>query len=378
LVALIGVMAYNQSVFGNPLRIYDWRELLLGPSLIGPMIVRLAGLFYDNAFGLFVAAPIWAIIIPGAIMFWRRQRNQALNLCLLAGPYILLVTSRTEWYAGWSPPFRYLVALLPFFALLAGVTFTVRKGTGARLLLAPLALSSALAGALWTAMPGWTYNFAHGTSYWVDQWTRLSGVDWMRFLPSAVRPSAPAVVAPILLTILIGLIWFGLGGAANVWRSSLLGVGVALLVVVFVTAVVRRLPTTHIEAESAIAIKTGGHPEPRRWTNNRTRFREGWTLRHGERLTVPVQPAGRRLQLQLALRLFRNRNEDLIMSVFADQRKIGGLRLHRSDQWLLETIGPIDWSGAESLSLEVGPPLTTGLEGVVNGVAIDFLDFSWD
>ncbi len=382
LVALAGVLLYNQRTFGNALRIHNWYELNPLRQEMGTILFRLAGLLYDPAFGLIAFAPIWAVAIPGAWLLFRRQGNIAIDLFVLAAPYTLLVASRSEWYGGWSPPFRYTVIVLPFVAIAAGQALELRHTRGARTLLAPLLVSSAAAGALWTAMPGWTYNFANGTAYWVDQWTRLTGIDWMRLLPSATRPSTASWMVPLFTSIALVLIWVGptrsLRQRVDGRAAGAFGLGAAVLISIAGIAVIRSLPTRHIEGESVAATKTGGHPEPRKWALDRTLHREGWTLRHGERWTTPVKPDGDTLTLRLALRLFRNRQEDLDLVVFADQRPIGKLRLSRSDEWVTETIGPVDWGDARELTIEVSPPLNQGEPGVVNGVALDFARFQWD
>jgi hypothetical protein len=80
----------------------------------------MSGFFFDSAFGLFAAAPIWMLLVPAVgILLWRRHAL-ARHLLVFALPCLALVAPRSV--------VRRLVAALP---LCAGHPAAVRRGAGA-------------------------------------------------------------------------------------------------------------------------------------------------------------------------------------------------------------------------------------------------------
>ena len=66
------------------------------------------GLFFDQGFGLFAAAPVLAVALLG----FARIRRLALEWLVVAVPYVLAVGTYPMWWAGSSGPARFLVPLL--------------------------------------------------------------------------------------------------------------------------------------------------------------------------------------------------------------------------------------------------------------------------
>ncbi|HXH05973.1 MAG TPA: hypothetical protein VNI83_05210, partial [Vicinamibacterales bacterium] len=100
----------------------------------------LAGLFFDQQFGLLVYAPVYAAAVWGLLALWRRpgelpgagDRRLVVELILLAAPYLAAVTTLRMWWAGWSAPARFLVPLLPVGAVLCAVAWQTARGRAAR------------------------------------------------------------------------------------------------------------------------------------------------------------------------------------------------------------------------------------------------------
>lgn len=379
-LGLLGVMAINAVRFGNPLRNHGWEEILMPFTSIVPMVQRLIGFLFDPAFGLVAFAPFWLLILPGLWWLARDARAQATGLVVVFGPYLVFAASRQEWYGGWSPPFRYALVCLPLAVTAVAAALLHRRRLGARVLWAPLAALSVALGALWTAVPGWTFNFANGSALWLDRLTQLTGVDWMLIAPSATRPSRASWVVPALMAVAVLAAWT-VGPRGNRRRSVTLGACVTLVLLVTFCLAIARMPTTHIEAESTRVAKTGGHPEPPRWTFDRTRFPEAWTLPNGTELVVPVRPGGSQVEIEISRLFIRNRMEDMLLHVerhVGDGRyePIGGLRLQQPG-WHIDRLGPIDWGDADRLRLRTGAPLFDREPGVVNGVAVDWVHLRW-
>jgi hypothetical protein len=80
--------------------------------------IRLAGLLFDQEFGLIVYAPIYALALAGLIVI---DRSMARRLLLVEGCYLALVlnpiTNVHGWTGGWSPAARMLVPIVPLLAV---------------------------------------------------------------------------------------------------------------------------------------------------------------------------------------------------------------------------------------------------------------------
>src|SRR6202035_4791635 len=121
------------------------------------------------AFGLFGCAPLWLLLLPAALLLLARRSPLLVHLAVLTIPYFLIVTPRSEWYGGWSPPFRYALIALPMLGLALVPLLARRPRPGARALLPALAALTLALALLWIVVPGWTYNFAHGRTYPLDR-----------------------------------------------------------------------------------------------------------------------------------------------------------------------------------------------------------------
>lgn len=96
----------------------------------------LAGLLFDQRFGLIAHAPVLVISVVGLVAMLRDRwpvtegaprtapaaagRRLACELLFLSAPYVLTVTNFTMWWAGWSPPARFAAPLLPVLGVAAG------------------------------------------------------------------------------------------------------------------------------------------------------------------------------------------------------------------------------------------------------------------
>jgi hypothetical protein len=87
----------------------------------------LAGLAFDQQFGLLANAPIMALALWGVVGLWRTRPRLALELLAVAVPYIAVVAAFGMWWGGWSAPARFLTCLMPLAVPLMTVTW--ERGT---------------------------------------------------------------------------------------------------------------------------------------------------------------------------------------------------------------------------------------------------------
>ncbi len=383
-----GIVLHNQMVYGNPLKIHTWQEV--EPTSYGfvDYAKGFLGIFWDAGFGLLGAAPIWllALLALGALML--RRHPLPLDLLIFAFPYLAVVAPRSEWYGGWSPPFRYALVILPFLALALAPFVAARRRLGIRALLAGLGLLTLALALLWIAVPGWTYNFADGRTYLLDHLASRLGLDLARLFPSSVRPRLATWIFP-LGVLLGGLLvaflrvpqrlerWGGRPAIAGL--AGLLGIAAGLTLLSALPSAAFRMPTRVIEFEDEQVVRSGGHLEPERWVVDRTRFRGTWVLREGERMEAPVAPGGTKLRLTLHGYFVRHHPGDLIVQIKAGGLPLTTLRFHSERIWEARTVGPFDWPAGAPLSISLPPPTSPPPPGgMANGMLFDRAELVWE
>lgn len=365
-----GLLIHNEIVYDNPLKIHSLQELELYRYTAADFLEGALGLFYDSAFGLFGAFPLWLLLLPAGALVVVRRRRLLVDLAILTGPYLLIVVPRAEWYGGWSPPFRYALIALPLLGLALAPLLARRHRGGARALTAALGLATLALGLLWLAVPGWTYNFADGSTYLLHHLSDRLGADVVRLFPSTVRPRTATWIWILATGVLVPLLWWRprrLPGAAC-WGAGGLLLGLSL-----VPPVASHLPTRSVEIEDGQVIKDGGHLYPFRWIPERTLHRGGWVLRKGERLVVPVVSGGETGEVRVLARVIRNEPGPLPFEVRLGDRVLG--RFDAGDWergWRELTFGPLEWPEDAPLVIE-----TQRVPGPLNGVAFDRAVFRW-
>lgn len=372
LVLAGGFLLYNQTRFGNPLRIYSTADFAFHQISWTTYLEREVGLFFDGAFGLFAVAPLWLILIPGLVAGVRRHRTLLLRLAVLLGPYLVVVASREEWFGGWSPPFRYGLLGLPLLALLVIPPLSERRRLGARALLSGLGVLTAALTLVWLTVPGWTYNLADGGSDLADALSRLLGLDFNRLLPSTVRPRTATWLWPLILGFLLPLLWWR--PRRRLGAASTLGLAGLLLVAGGGAGLAARMPTRIVEMEDPPVVSDDGRLHPPRWTVARVREPSGLLLPEGASARVPVVAGGDRVHLVLRVRLIENHAHPTPLTIGDGHRVFRCWKARVPGEWLRVAVGPVDWIPGRELHLEVPSP-PPGRAG--NGLVVDWGRFEW-
>ncbi len=376
-----GMLAYNQIVYSNPLKIHTWQEVDPGAYGLASYLKGGFGLFYDAGFGLFGCAPIWLVLIPAAGLLIARRSRLLLHLVALSVPYLIVVAPRLEWYGGWSPPFRYALIAVPLLAVGLIPLLADWRRPGALALLGALSALTLMLTLVWVTVPGWTYNFADGRTYLLDALSGRLGVDVARFFPSSVRPRMATWVWPLVTIPLIPLIWWLPSPGkrprfqpATAATAAMTGVALLLAGAALLPALASRVPTGVIELEDPQVWKSGGHPHPERWIVERTRYRGGWVLRVGETLKAPVVAGSHRVRLRLHAQLIRNQPVPFSVDIKEGDRLLATWQPVRPRVWEVIEVGPFDWKAGEPLVLSAYGPYPPG---EVNGAILDRVEMEW-
>ncbi len=369
------VLVANALVWGNPLRMHDVAELALLDVPLATFLRGGSGLFFDVAFGLFAAAPIWLLVLPGGARLIARRGTPALAAaaCL---PYLVLVASRREWYGGWAPPFRYGFVLLPLLALALALALERRLSRGRAALVAALTAASALVAAALLYEPGWANSLAAGSSSLLDRFSAAFAGDLVRFFPSSVRPRTATWAVPLLSVAAFALLaWRSRGRPPSRDTARAAGAGVAALLIAVSLLLwgAHRLPTRVAEMEDPWIRHDSGALWPDRWTIDRTRFAGGWVIASDDAMEVVPVPGGRATALTVHWKPNRRQGGAMALEVLLGERHLVRFEAAAGGGWRASRVEEVEWPAGGRLVLRGRSSPGTPPASVV----VDRVEFEW-
>lgn len=270
--------------FGNPLDPLGRRALshLVPQSLKQPLVVT-GGLLFDAAFGIAFSSPIWLVALLGLPALWRQKGLGERSLVVGGLATWAALLNYVEWRGGGSPPFRYLVPLLPllFLGLLQALR-TAKKRALFLLALPPTCITAWIAV---TRAP-MLFNIGDGGQWLADRLAARFAVDARHFFPSYLRVSPATYLAPVVLVVLAVGLWYGcsrpgfrrlvMRQSVALWLAAAAGLLFALHVV----------PDRVVEVEDPQVQHLGGMLEPHPGAWSRFLYRNGWRLFCGDSVRV--------------------------------------------------------------------------------------------
>jgi hypothetical protein len=179
-VSAVAIGAYHFVLYGffDPRLVWGRRP----EFAVATLAEGLPGLALDQEFGLLPYAPVMALCAAGLVRQVRDATRLTWAALALATVAIGTAASWHMWRGGFNPPARFLVPLLPVFAL--GLSAAFRKGSGAAAAL--LAGWSLWAGALGVVDPSLVHRDRDGTAPFFRAWSGAE--EWTRLLPGYVLP----------------------------------------------------------------------------------------------------------------------------------------------------------------------------------------------
>jgi hypothetical protein len=286
-VAAVASLVFGWLALGHPFGYYRRLRHLLPTDFKQPLTV-LGGLVFDPAGGLLFVAPLLiAAIFGGTLLLWRRGSWGERALLMGSLATVLALLHSREWYGGGSPPARYLVPLLPAFALAGAMVLRApqRWRRAAEVLIAP----SLLGWWVLISRPHLSINPGDG-GYWLSNAVaRRFAVDVRQFFPSFLVPSTATVVVPVAVLAVIALL-VPLCRRKPSLARRLVAAQAALWMVAstaLVVAVKARRDVV-VEAEAPQVQRLGGRPEPPPGTFSRFTHRRGWRVGKSEGVVVPL------------------------------------------------------------------------------------------
>jgi hypothetical protein len=217
---------------------------------IATLAEGLPGLALDQEFGLLPYAPVIALCAAGFVRMARDRTRQAWAALALAAVVIGTAGSWHMWRGGFNPPARFLVPLLPVFAL--GLSAAFRRGTGAAAAL--LAGWGLWAGALGMLDPALVHRDRDGTAPFFRAWSGAE--EWTRLLPAFVLPETAGDRAAL------ALVWTAVLALAVIARrrSPPTTAGLAAASVVLMGAAATASALSEARTGGRDAVRLIGHP----------------------------------------------------------------------------------------------------------------------
>jgi len=290
-------LAFGVLVYGHPLGPFRRLGDLVPHSLWQPLTV-VGGLAFDSAGGLLFSAPLLLVAAGGARAAWTRGGPGARGLLVAGVATVGALLSSPEWYGGGCPPLRYLVPLVPAFALCGACVLggCSRWRRVSYLVIPP----SVLFWWVVVTRPHVAFNPGDGGSWIADALARRFAADARHLFPSVLRPSPATVLVPLVAAaaavavLLVSRRWPAAGrslASATVAVWLLAASALVLALTVRTDAIV--------EIEDPQIGRVGGSPEPPLGTFGRYTHPNGWRVGDGEGVDVPLNlPPGARVRLE--------------------------------------------------------------------------------
>ena len=116
--------AFHHVLYGfyDPRRVYGQRPEFSAATIP----TGLPGLLFDQEFGLWVYAPVFALAVPGLVRLARTRRLEAAAAIGLVAAVLAVASAWPMWRGGFNPPARFLLPVLPAMAL--GVACWLKRG----------------------------------------------------------------------------------------------------------------------------------------------------------------------------------------------------------------------------------------------------------
>ncbi len=287
--AALGALLVGLVTMGHPFGFYRRLHHLLptDPALAFRVI---GGLLFDVAGGLAWTAPLWLVALVATPLLWRRGGDGERALLLGGGATVLALLHSIEWYAGGSPPARYLIPMLPAVLLTLGVL--IARPDGRRRIVAflfPVALAP-----WWVLVtrPHFSVNPGDGRWWLTNALSRRFAADARALFPSFLTPSTATLVVPLVVIAVSGVLWWICRRPRRAWWLARVGPAVWLVAALGLVLAVELRADTVVEAESAQIRRHGGAPAPPAGTPTRFSHANGWLLGGGDGLTVPLNLRG--------------------------------------------------------------------------------------
>ncbi len=295
--ALLAVVVFGASwaFLGGPLGLRRVGDFI--PKRLAQPLIVVGGLLFDPAGGLAFTAPLLLLALGGLALLWRRAGAGERAVLLGGAVTVAALLHSLEWYGGGAPPARYLVPLLPAFAL-AGAML-LRWGPRWRPIALVLLPPTVWAWAVLLTRPHLSVNPGDGGYWLADDLARRFAAGARHLFPSFLVPAAATWLVPAALVAVAGAVVFASRRPVIVRSLARATVAIWLAAAALLVVAVRTRSDRVVEAEEPQVGHLGGRTEPPEGAFSRFTVPNGWRIAGGEGIEVPLNlPAGARVDAQ--------------------------------------------------------------------------------
>jgi hypothetical protein len=271
---------------GHPFGAYRRLGHLVPDDPVVPLRV-VGGLLFDVAGGLAFSAPLLLVAVAFLPLLWRRGTAGERAVVVGGALTVVALLHSLEWYGGGSPPARYLVPLLPAFALTWGLLLRTprRSRRLGELLVAP----SVFVWWVLITRPHFSVNPGDGGWWLSDSLARRFAADTQQFFPSMLVPNTATLwLPPVAVGIALIAVWLCRRYSGAAWTLARTGVALWLVACAALAAAVTLRYDRTVEVEAPQVRRHGGRPVPPAGTFSLFTYRRGWQLADGDSVTVPL------------------------------------------------------------------------------------------
>jgi hypothetical protein len=226
LVSALGWFGYYDAIYGSvdPSIAYgNYTQMEFGHIASG-----VAGLLFDQQFGLIPNAPVYALALVGMIPLCRTRPRFSVELAIVIVPYTLVTAAYHMWWGGSSSPARFLGPILLPLSLPMAAAWTRSARLSTRVFNSSLLALSVVMTIVFVGMEQgrFAFNSRDGFALWLA-WVS-PGVNAARGIPSLFRGTLWTAVAEASIWIACGLAAWLLARALDL-RARLSPGAIALL-----------------------------------------------------------------------------------------------------------------------------------------------------
>ncbi len=242
----IAWLAYFWIIYGTPSPDAPYGDFFKTQSSWSFVTGGLAGVLFDQQFGMMTYAPVFLIALAGWFVLLRREPRFAVELAVVVIPYMIATTHLRMWWGGWSAPARFSVAVLWLACLPLSMAWSAARSRAARgTAIAALVISALTTTALSCVDGGrLAYNVRDGYSLWLEwlsgvgdlplgfpSFFRWYGMEWL--LDLQILAALASFAAAFLLLRWLDHRVRGTGAFALLTMALYAAAGMAMLVVIW-------------------------------------------------------------------------------------------------------------------------------------------------
>lgn len=113
IISILGYFLFTKYLYGSFDPTMATKEGIFPLTTKGNILINMINILIDRSYGLFIFSPIFLFVIPGFILWFKKNKILVLQTIFIITIYLLPVLSYYDWNGGYSPPARYLTPIIP-------------------------------------------------------------------------------------------------------------------------------------------------------------------------------------------------------------------------------------------------------------------------